>query len=293
MTGTITKGIGGFYYVTCDGGAVYTCRARGKFRKDGQVPMVGDRVEIDVTDTEAQEGYVTKIAPRKNQFIRPPVSNIDMLLVTFSVCSPDPALEVIDKLTVSAISQGIRCAVCINKADLDREKAAVLAREYALAEFPVIVCSAKTGEGVEPLKHLLKDKVTALAGNSGVGKSSLLNAMGENFSLKTGAVSGKIQRGKHTTRHTELFALSFGGFVFDTPGFGSFEIERMMAQDLASMFPEIMKHADGCRFPGCSHITEPGCSVKEALEKGEIGQNRYKSYCALYDTLKNIKTWQL
>ncbi len=293
MTGTIIKGIGGFYYVKLGGGTVYSCRARGRFRKDGQTPMVGDKVEIEITDGEIKEGYVTKILPRKNWFVRPPVANIDMLLVTFAVCSPDPALELIDKLTVSALSQGVDCAVCINKIELDPEKAACLAKEYTLAGFPVVLCSAKTGEGVDGLKNLLKGKTTALAGSSGVGKSSLLNAMGENFSLKTGAVSDKIQRGKHTTRHTELFPLSFGGFVFDTPGFGSFEVEKMMAQDLSLLFPEIAKHEGQCRFPGCSHITEPDCSVKEALEKGEIGQNRYHSYCTFHDALKDVKNWQL
>lgn len=293
MTGTIMKGIGGFYYVKSDGETIYSCRARGKFRKEGQIPTVGDKAEIEITDDEKKEGYITGLAPRKNQFYRPPVANIDMLLVTFSVSAPDPALELVDKLTVTAVSQGVDCAVCINKTELNRKKATELAKEYALAGFPVMMCSAKTGEGVDGLKLLLKDKVTALAGSSGVGKSSLLNAMGEKFSLKTGAVSNKIQRGKHTTRHTELFPLSFGGFVFDTPGFGSFEVKKMMAQDLSRLFPELKSHADGCRFPGCSHITEPDCSVREALKRGEIGQNRYNSYCALYDSLKNIKNWQL
>ena len=292
MTGTIMKGIGGFYYVKC-GETVYSCRARGRFRKDGQTPMVGDKVKIEITDDEVKEGYIIEIAPRKNWFVRPPVANIDMLLVTFAVREPDPALELIDKLTVSALFQRVDCAVCINKMELNRDKAADLAKEYALAGFSVVVCSAKTGEGVDNLKSLLKGKVTALAGSSGVGKSSLLNAMGENFSLKTGTVSDKIKRGKHTTRHTELFPLSFGGFVFDTPGFGSFDVEKMKAQDLSDLFPEISKNAGQCRFPGCRHITEPNCSVKEALEKGEIGQNRYKSYCALYESLKDVKDWQL
>jgi len=293
MTGMITKGIGGFYYVKCDDNQIYSCRARGKFRKDGQTPTVGDRVEIEVTDTKKCEGYVTQIAPRKNCFFRPPVANIDMLLVTFSVSSPAPALELIDKLTVTAVAQGVTCGICINKIELDRKVANLFAKEYEQAGFPVLQCSAKTGEGVDALRALLKDKVTALAGSSGVGKSSLLNAMGEQFCLKTGAVSDKIQRGKHTTRHTELFPLSFGGFVFDTPGFGSFEVEKMMAQELSLLFPEMKKHADNCRFSGCSHITEPDCAVKEALTRGEIGQNRYNSYCALYNELKDIKNWQL
>lgn len=293
MTGTIIKGIGGFYYVKCDDNQIFSCRARGKFRKDGQTPTVGDRVEIEITDTQKCEGYVTQIAPRKNCFFRPPVSNIDMLLVTFAVSSPAPAFALIDKLTVTAMAQGVACGICINKIELDKGAASRYAKEYEQAGFPVVQCSAKTGEGVDALKSLIQGKITALAGSSGVGKSSLLNAMGEQFSLKTGAISDKIQRGKHTTRHTELFPLSFGGFVFDTPGFGSFEIEKMMAQDLSSLFPEINMHATDCRFAGCSHRTEPDCAVKEALKDGKIGQNRYNSYCTLYDELKNIKTWQL
>ena len=162
-----------------------------------------------------------------------------------------------------------------------------------MAGFPVLICSAKTQEGIAGLKALLKHKITALAGSSGVGKSSLLNAMGENFVLETGSVSEKIKRGKHTTRHTELFPLSFGGFVFDTPGFGSFEVEKRKAQDLAALFPEIAAHEGCCRFPGCSHISEPDCSVKAALAEGKIGKNRYSSYCSLYESMKNIKDWQI
>lgn len=293
MHGTITKGIGGFYYVKAEDGLVYSCRARGKFRKDGITPVVGDNVQIDVTDSSKKEGYVTEIFPRKNVFFRPPVSNIDQLLVTFAAKEPEPALELIDKLTVTAVAQGVTCAICINKTELDREFAASIAEEYRLAGFPVLLCSALEKEGIDELKSLLQGKTTALAGSSGVGKSSLLNAMGENFTLKTGIVSDKIKRGKHTTRHTELFPLSFGGFVFDTPGFGSFEVEKMMAQDISALFPEIAAHEGDCRFPGCSHIKEPDCSVKEALLGGKIGTHRYESYCALYQTLKDIKDWQL
>jgi len=293
MNGLIVKGIGGFYYVKAEDGALYACRARGRFRKDGQTPIVGDRVEISVTDEEKKEGFVTEIFPRKNAFFRPPVSNIDLLLITFAAKEPEPSQELVDKLTVSSLARGVPCAICINKIELDRKKAEEFYKEYTLAGFHVLLCSAKTGEGVKDLKALLSDKVTALAGNSGVGKSSLLNAMGESFSLKTGSVSDKIKRGKHTTRHTELFSLSFGGFVFDTPGFGSFETEKRMAQDLCALFPELQKATGGCRFPGCSHISEPDCSVKEALMQGKIGKGRYQSYVAMYEELKGIKDWQI
>lgn len=294
IDGTIMKGIGGFYYVKCaTNGNVYSCRARGKFRKDGLVPVVGDHVKIDVTDTEKLEGYVTEIFPRRNAFFRPPVSNIDLLLVTFAAKDPEPALDLIDKLTVTAVAQGVACAICINKADLDPGFAEKLAEEYRPTGFPVLICSAKEQKGIAELKALLQGKITALAGSSGVGKSSLLNAMGESFTLETGSVSEKIKRGKHTTRHTELFPLSFGGFVFDTPGFGSFEVEKRKAQDLSALFPEIEAHEGGCRFPGCSHISEPDCSVKDALEEGKIGKSRYDSYCSLYESLKDVKDWQI
>ncbi len=291
IQGTIIKGIGGFYYVKA-GDCVYSCRARGKFRKESLTPIVGDVAQIDVTDETKKEGYVINILPRKNELFRPQVSNIDLLLITFAAESPTPSLAFIDKLTVTAASRNIKSAICINKCDLNPEIAEEYARIYELAGFKVLRVSAETGENVGHLKELLKDKTTALAGSSGVGKSSLLNAIGESFNLKIGGVSDKIQRGKHTTRHTELFPLSFGGFVFDTPGFGSYEIENISYKDLPSLFPEIESFEGGCRFTGCSHIKEPDCSVKAALVEGKIPQSRYESYTTLYEELKKIKEWQ-
>ena len=291
LEGKIIKGIGGFYYVKTDEG-IYSCRARGKFRNKSLTPMVGDIVNIDVTDTEKLEGYVTEILPRKNELFRPLVSNIDLLLVTFAVTSPEPSFVLIDKLIVTAEARKIPVAICINKCDLDEEKAEEYARTYELCGYPVVVCSAEIGKNLDSLRELLRDKTTALAGNSGVGKSSLLNAIGESFNLKTGSVSDKIQRGKHTTRHTELFPLSFGGYVLDTPGFGSYELERLSFRDLPSLFPEITRHEGGCRFAGCSHIKEPDCSVKDALIEGKISESRYESYKELYEQLKQINEWE-
>lgn len=291
IQGTIIKGIGGFYYVKTDD-CVYSCRARGKFRKDSLTPIVGDIAQIDVTDTEKKEGYVINILPRKNELFRPQVSNIDLLLITFATQDPVPSLAFIDKLTVTAASRNIKSAICINKCDLNPEIAEEYAAIYELAGFEVLRVSAETGKNVEQLKELLKNKTTALAGSSGVGKSSLLNAIGESFNLKTGGISDKIQRGKHTTRHTELFPLSFGGFVFDTPGFGSYEIENISYKELPSLFPEIESFEGGCRFTGCSHIKEPDCSVKAALSEGKIPKSRYESYVTLYEELKKIKEWQ-
>ena len=291
IQGTIIKGIGGFYYVKSEGG-IYSCRARGKFRKESLSPIVGDIAEIEVTDAEKKEGYVLKILPRKNELFRPQVSNIDLLLITFAAQDPVPSLAFIDKLTVTAASRNIKCAICINKCDLNPEIAKEYAEIYTKAGFEVLCVSAQTSQNVDKLKALLADKTTALAGSSGVGKSSLLNAIGESFNLKTGGISDKIQRGKHTTRHTELFPLSFGGFVFDTPGFGSFEVENITYRELPSLFPEICAHEGGCRFTGCSHIKEPDCSVKAALFEGKIPQSRYESYITLYEELKKFKEWQ-
>lgn len=291
IQGTIIKGIGGFYYIKTDDG-IFSCRARGKFRNSSITPTVGDIAQIEITDNEKKEGYVIKILPRKNQLIRPLVSNIDLLLITFAAESPAPSLALIDKLTVSAAAQNIPCAICINKCDLNYDLAKIYAKIYELAGFLTLTVSATTGENVEDLKALLKGKTTALAGSSGVGKSSLLNSIGESFNLATGQVSDKIQRGKHTTRHTELFPLSFGGFVFDTPGFGSFDIENVSYKDLPLLFPEIQEHEGNCRFSGCSHIKEPDCSVKEALSSGKIAPSRYESYVLLYEELKKIKEWK-
>ena len=290
IKGTIIKGIGGFYYVKSDD-SIYSCRARGKFRKDSQTPIVGDLAEIEVTDNVKKEGYVVNILPRKNELFRPLVSNIDQLLITFAVISPAPSLQLIDKLTVTAAKRNIPTAICINKCDLNPEAAKEYEEIYTLAGFPVLTVSALMSENVDKLKKLLKNKTTALAGNSGVGKSSLLNAIGEDFSLATGDISDKIKRGKHTTRHTELFPLSFGGFVFDTPGFGSYELEDITFDELPSLFPEISKYEGNCRFTQCSHIKEPDCSVKQALNDGKIAQSRYESYTALYEELKKIKKW--
>lgn len=291
LEGKIIKGIGGFYYVSTTDG-VFSCRARGKFRKESQTPIVGDMAEIEITDKEKKEGYVVKILPRKNALIRPQVSNIDQLLITFAAASPEPSLHLIDKLTVTALHRNIPCAICINKSDLNEACAEEYKEIYESAGFKVIVCSAETGENTDRLKELLKDKTTALAGSSGVGKSSLLNSIGESFKLKTGNVSDKIQRGKHTTRHTELFPLSFGGFVLDTPGFGSFDIFDIKYYELTSLFPEIERYEGNCRFQGCAHIKEPDCSVKDALSTGKIAMSRYESYCQLYEQLKQIKEWE-
>jgi len=292
LKGTIVKGIGGFYYVKTPEGLI-ECRARGRFRKGGESPMVGDLVRITLTEEDRTKGSVDEILPRKNAFIRPPVANIDQLVVTISVKNPESSLLMADQLTVTAEAAGVLPVICINKQDLDEKRASDIKRIYETTGYTVIMTSAKEETGLDALKAVLKDKITALAGNSGVGKSSLINRLSAEFSLETGSVSDKTQRGRHTTRHTELLELPFGGFVFDTPGFSSYATEGMTAAELANLFPEIKRVEEPCRFVGCAHIAEPDCAVKAALSEGKIAPERYESYQALYQELKQIKPWEI
>ncbi len=289
LTGTIVKGIGGFYYVQTPAGCI-ECRARGRFRKEGETPLVGDRVRIQRTAEDETKGSVEEILPRKNVFVRPPVANIDQLIITIAATNPEPNLLLADQLTVTAEAADVSPVICVNKRDLDEERARAIAAVYEKAGYPVLLVSARADQGTDALRAVLADKITALAGNSGVGKSSLLNRLCGYLGLETGDVSEKTRRGRHTTRHTELFELPFGGYVFDTPGFSSYEA-ALQPETLASLFPEIARHTEGCRFTGCAHIAEPGCSVKEALRKGDIAPERYESYCTLYKEAKNQKSW--
>lgn len=290
LTGTIVKGIGGFYYVKTEEGLI-ECRARGRFRRAGESPMVGDRVRIVRTAEDAQKGSVDAILPRKNMFIRPPVANIDQLIITIAAANPEPNLLLADQLAVTAEAMGVHPVICVNKLDLNEEGAQTIAGIYQKAGYPVLLVSAREDVGTEQLKAVLQDKITALAGNSGVGKSSLLNCL-NSLELETGDVSRKTQRGRHTTRHTELFELPFGGYVFDTPGFSSYAAEGLRPEEMASLFPEIAKAEGGCRFSGCAHVAEPGCSVKEAVGHGEIAPSRYENYCAFYQAAKAAKKWK-
>ena len=288
MNGVITKGIGGFYYVQTDKGLI-ECRARGKFRKMNLSPQVGDNVEIELSENEAFKGSIENIMPRKNIFIRPPVANIDSIIATFAVENPEPNLLLLDKLTTAAVAMNVECIICINKIDLNNKKALEYREAYEKAGFKVILTSSTENIGTHLLKDVLKGKVSALAGNSGVGKSSLINTIDPNLNLKTGDLSKKIQRGRHTTRHCELFPLSFGGFILDTPGFSSFDISLITQENPSSLFPEISKYSSDCRFTGCKHLTEPDCAVKEALKRGDIAPCRYESYKALSQEIDNLK----
>lgn len=286
--GIITKGIGGFYYVAADG-ILYECRARGKFRKQGIKPMVGDKVKITVVNQNPPEGAVDEIAERKNFLIRPPVANVECIVIVVAATKPQPDYFMIDKLIVTAERAGIEVVIAVNKTDLQSD--AEIRGIYEKAGYDVFAVCAKTGEGLDTLKNRIDGKVTAFAGNSGVGKSSLLNHFGLN--LETGDVS-KIERGKHTTRHVELFETARDTFVMDTPGFSILDIEDIDCSELKNFFKEFEACDGECRFADCDHIgtRKTDCIIADAVEKSVITATRYESYCNLYTTLKEIKKWE-
>ena len=288
--GLIRKALSGFYYVD-DGQRVVSCRARGKHRRAKLTPLVGDRVRF--TPLEDGSGALDEILPRKNAFCRPAVANIDLLVVVASQAVPvtDPFL--IDRVAAIARSRGCETLICINKCDL--EPGEELARIYEQAGFPTLRVSAETGEGVDALRRFLAGKVCAFTGNSGVGKSSLLNALEAEFDLPTGQVSEKLGRGRHTTRHVELFRLSCGALAADTPGFSSFDTDQMelaRKEELQYAFREFGPYLGTCRFPDCAHVKEKGCAVLAAVQAGEISQTRHRSYVRLYQQADAIPDWE-
>lgn len=287
-SGIIEKGIGGFYYVrTADG--LIECRAKGLFRKMKITPLVGDFVTVRRPET----GYalVEDILPRENQFERPPVANVTQMAAVVAAAEPRPNLAVFDRLLTEGERAGVNILVCVNKTDISSGEE--LSEIYEKAGFDVLRLSAERGEGIDVLSDRLRDNVTVFSGNSGVGKSSLLNLILGREAFETGAVSERAERGRHTTRHSELVRLENGGFVIDTPGFGSFGLQPIAANELAPLFREFDKYAGNCRFLDCSHTVEKGCAVLEALNKGEISESRHKSYCDMYEELKKLKAWEL
>lgn len=284
------KALSGFYYVD-DGQTVTACRGRGKLRHQKVTPLVGDRVEF--TPLGDGSGSLDRILPRKNQFYRPAVANIDQLVIIASQAIPvtDPFL--IDRVVAIAQSRDCPCVICVNKCDL--EPGDDLAAIYTAAGFPTLKVSAQTGEGMDQLRSLIAGKVSAFTGNSGVGKSSILNALDPEFHLKTGEVSTALGRGRHTTRHVELFRLSCGAEVVDSPGFSSFETEELnleLKRRLPETFREFQPYLGQCRFLDCSHTKEKGCAVLAALKAGTIQPSRHQSYLRLYEELKPLQVWQ-
>lgn len=290
ITGTIIKGIGGFYYVdTADG--VIECKARGKFRKTVGKPIIGDRVTVAVQNDGT--GYLLEIEKRINQLIRPALSNIDLLIAVVSAAPPVTDTFLIDKVIAIAENKNISPMVVINKIDINAGDE--LFEIYKQAGIDVLKVSANTGEGVSELKDKLKGKISAFAGNSGVGKSSLLNRLIPDFSAQVGNISDRIGRGKHTTRHIELVPFE-GGYIADTPGFSSFDTEQMdlvLREDLQYAFREFEPYIGECKFTGCAHVKEKGCAILQAVENGEISQSRHESYKKLYESVKDLKKWEL
>ena len=286
----IIKALSGFYYVQTEDGVV-ECRARGRFRRQDQSPLVGDFVRIT---RQADKGVLEALLPRKNAFIRPAVANIDQLVVLASCAIPVTEPCLIDRVLAIARLQNVPALVVVNKDDL--APAQPLAEIYRGAGVPVLVTSAETGEGIEALREALAGKLSCLTGNSGVGKSSLLNRACPQLCLPVGEVSEKLGRGRHTTRHIELYSLGADTFVADTPGFSAFDTERMELvhkEQLQYAFPEFAPYLGHCQFPDCAHRKEPGCAVRKALAEGKIGQTRYDSYERLYELASQIKEWEL
>ena len=288
--GLILKGIGGFYYVeTADG--VFECKAKGKFRKEKRIPLAGDRVRITVRDGE--ENTIDEIYERKNCLKRPPVANIDTLMIVVSVADPAPNTLVIDKMTVLAEKNRIEPVIVITKTDLGSCDA--LSAIYEKTGYRVVSVSGKTGEGTQAVKELLKNRLTAFTGNSGVGKSTLINAVCPGLALETNEISTKLGRGRHTTRQAEIFHVA-DGLVIDTAGFSSLDFlgeDVILKDDLQYYFPEFEKYLGQCRFTSCTHIGDKGCKICEAVENGKISRSRHESYIALYNEVKDLKEWQL
>lgn len=288
--GRILRSISGFYDVQTDD-ALVTCRARGVLRKEGNSPLTGDMVEITL---ERGKGMVERILPRRNSFVRPAVANVDALVVFAANVNPVTEPFLIDRVAAIAGDQQVPVILCINKCDLD--PAVDLERIYRHAGFTVTCTSAQTGEGVEELRRLIKGKLTAFTGNSGVGKSSILNCLAPQLALTTGEVSEKLGRGRHTTRHVELYPLGDNTYVADTPGFSSFDTDQMeiiLKENLQYAFQDFGEHLGKCQFRDCTHRKEPGCAVTAALSAGQIEPTRYDSYLRLYEKASQIKPWEL
>ncbi len=291
LNGIIIKGIGGFYYVEA-AGEVYECKARGAFRKKKITPLAGDNVTITVR--EGRENTIDEINDRKNFLLRPPVANIDTLIIVSSIKEPVPSLLVIDKMTAIAVDKGIKPCVVFSKSDLG--DTSEYEEVYRKAGIEVASVCCKTGEGIETVKEMISDGITVFTGNTGVGKSSLLNCIDERFSLATGEISDKLGRGRHTTREVTLYHIG-NGLVADTPGFSSLDIEQssdvIVKENLPFCFPEFQDYLGKCKFTSCSHTVEKGCVILDALKDGLIDKNRHESYVSMYNDVKDLKDWQL
>lgn len=290
MRGKIIKGIAGFYYVSTGGDEVYECKAKGVFRKDNRKPLVGDDVEMDVLDEGNRLGNIRELLPRKSGLVRPAVANVDQALVVFSIVKPSPNFNLLDRFLVMMGQQGLDSIICFNKLDMDKgTEGERYRRIYGDCGYRTLCVSALRGEGVEELRGLLAGRTTALAGPSGVGKSSLVNCLQGGVVMETGQISEKIGRGKHTTRHSELIAAGEDTYILDTPGFSSLGLFSLQKEELAGYYPEFAAHEKYCKFGGCSHVGETVCGVKEAVAEGAVSRLRYENYRALYEELREAE----
>ena len=296
MQGRIVKGIAGFYYVEVKGPKVYECKAKGIFRKDGIKPIVGDNVEIEIIDEDQRQGNLVKILPRTNALYRPPVANVDQAVILFAIVKPNPNYNLLDKFLITMRQVDLSVIICFNKQDIaTKEEQQELYDAYEKCGYKVLFISVKEERGLDELKALLKGKTSTLAGPSGVGKSSLLNKLVPDASMQTGELSKKIDRGKNTTRHSELFLVKEltddkeETFVIDTPGFTSLELRDVNTDSLMNYYPEFVEHEPKCRFGGCSHIAEPDCGVKNAVGDGRVSKVRYDNYKVIYSELKGMR----
>lgn len=292
MTGKIVKGIAGFYYVHVEGKGIYECRAKGIFRNVHIKPLVGDDVRMDVLNEQEKKGNVTEILPRKNALIRPAVANIDQALVIFAIVKPNPNFNLLDRFLIQMERQKLPSIICFNKQDIaSEEEKAALCKAYETCGYKVLFVSALENEGMDELKSLLAGKTTTVAGPSGVGKSTIINCLHPEANMETGSISQKIERGKHTTRHSEIIALGEGTYIMDTPGFTSLSISEIPKEELGMYYPEFNQYEPYCKFSGCAHISEPSCGVKDAVAEGKISKVRYENYQILYQELKDVRRY--
>lgn len=292
MQGKIIKGIAGFYYVHVVESGLYECKAKGIFRKEKLKPLVGDIVEIDILDETELKGNITEIIERKNELIRPAVANIDQALVVFAVTKPKPHFNLLDRFLIMMESKDIPVVLCFNKKDIATEPEIQELKDiYEKCGYRIVFTSAVEEENTEELKQLLQGKTTAIAGPSGVGKSSLINLFQPNANMETGSISEKIERGKHTTRHSELIWIEDNTYIMDTPGFSSLYTNDFEKEELKYYFTEFSEYEGQCRFLGCDHIHEPGCAVKQALDEGKIHLVRYTNYLEMYNELKEKRRY--
>lgn len=292
MEGKIIKGIAGFYYVHTKSNKIYECKAKGIFRKNKIKPLVGDNVIIDILDEKEEKGNIISVLERQNELVRPAVANIDQALVIFAVAKPNPNFNLLDRFLIMMEKQNVKTIICFNKKDIATQKELELLKDtYIRCGYHIVFTSAKLEDGIDHIKELIKGRTTAVAGPSGVGKSSLINVLQPKALMETGAISEKIDRGKHTTRHSELIFIEDNSYIMDTPGFSSLYIEDLEKEELKDYFPEFIEYQDGCKFQGCMHVNEPKCMVKNALQEGKISRIRYNNYVEMFNELKDKRRY--